>query len=311
VLTIRARDQVMLKVTVAEIDRDIAKQLGITTSSLTASWGTFTQFNPFATQGVLGAAAALAPGYPPNLPPTSLTAHNPANTLTATLQAFERYGVTRILAEPAVAAVSGESAKLTVGGEIPIPSVPQCTVASSTTAGSCTGGTTFQPYGVTLRFSPLVLSEGRILLHLATEVSELDPTNGTTIFGSFVPGLLTRKNETTVEIPSGGSIASAGLLQTQSKQAINGLPGLLDLPVLGALFRSNDYQKQETELMIIVTPYIVKPTQANEIARPTDGFADASDPQTWLLGRVNQLYASPGNPEAIKDYKGPVDFIQD
>jgi pilus assembly protein CpaC len=310
VLTIRGRDQVMLKVTVAE-NRDIAKQLGITTSSLTASWGTFTQFNPFATQGVLGAAAALAPGYPPNLTPTSLTAHNPANTLTATLQAFERYGVTRILSEPAVAAVSGESAKLTVGGEIPIPSVPQCTVASGTTAGSCTGGTTFQPYGVTFRFSPVVLSEGRILLHLATEVSELDPANGTTIFGSFVPGLLTRKNETTVEIPSGGSIASAGLLQTQSKQAINGLPGLLDLPVLGALFRSNDYQKNETELMIIVTPYIVKPTQANEIARPTDGFADANDPQAWLLGRVNQLYASPGNPEAIKDYKGPVGFIQD
>ncbi len=311
VLTIRGRDQVMLKVTVAEIDRDIAKQLGITTSSLTASWGTFTQFNPFATQGVLGAASALAPGYPPNLTPTSLTAHNPANTLTATLQAFERYGVTRILAEPAVAAVSGESAKLTVGGEIPIPSVPQCTVASSTTAGSCTGGTTFQPYGVTLKFSPVVLSEGRILLHLATEVSELDPANGATIFGAFVPGLLTRKNETTVEIPSGGSIASAGLLQTQSKQAINGLPGVLDLPILGALFRSNDYQKNETELMIIVTPYIVKPTQANEIARPTDGFADASDPQTWLLGQVNQLYASPGNPEAIKDYKGPVGFIQD
>lgn len=311
VLTIRGRDQVMLKVTVAEIDRDIAKQLGITTSSLTASWGTFTQFNPFATQGVLGAAAALAPGYPPNLTQTSLTAHNPTNTLTATLQAFERYGVTRILAEPAVAAVSGESAKLTVGGEIPIPSVPQCTVASGTTAGSCTGGTTFQPYGVTLRFSPVVLSEGRILLHLATEVTELDPANGTTIFGSFVPGLLTRKNETTVEIPSGGSIASAGLLQTQSKQAINGLPGLLDLPVLGALFRSNDYQKNETELMIIVTPYIVKPTQANEIARPTDGFADANDPQTWLLGRVNQLYASPGNPEAVKDYKGPIGFIQD
>ncbi|MGB6699909.1 MAG: type II and III secretion system protein family protein [Methylocella sp.] len=311
VLTIRGRDQVMLKVTVAEIDRDIAKQLGITTSSLTASWGTFTQFNPFATQGVLGAASALAPGYPPNLTPTSLTAHNPANTLTATLQAFERYGVSRILAEPAVTAVSGESAKLTVGGEIPIPSVPQCTVASSTTAGSCTGGTTFQPYGVTLKFSPVVLSEGRILLHLATEVSELDPANGATIFGAFVPGLLTRKNETTVEIPSGGSIASAGLLQTQSKQAINGLPGVLDLPILGALFRSNDYQKNETELMIIVTPYIVKPTQANEIARPTDGFADASDPQTWLLGRVNQLYASPGNPEAIKDYKGPVGFIQD
>jgi pilus assembly protein CpaC len=306
VLTIRTRDQVMLKVTVAEVDRNVAKQLGITTSSLTASWGTFTQFNPFAINGVL-AAAQGAFGYPPNATTTALTAHNPANTLSATLQAFERYGVSRILAEPTVSAVSGESAKLTVGGEIPIPGPSIC--AQNT--GCTGGGAIFQPYGVTLGFSPVVLSEGRILLRLATEVTEIDNTTGQPVFGTFVPGLLTRKNETTVEIPSGGSIASAGLLQTISKQTINGLPGLLDLPVLGALFRSNDYQKQETELMIIVTPYIVKPAKPGEIAQPTDGFADASDPQAWLLGRVNQLYASPGNPEAIKDYKGPVGFIQD
>jgi pilus assembly protein CpaC len=164
---------------------------------------------------------------------------------------------------------------------------------------------------VTLRFSPVVLSEGRILLHLATEVTEIDTQTAATVFGTLVPGFLTRKNETTVEIPSGGSIASAGLLQTTSRQVINGLPVLLDLPVLGALFRSRDYQRQETELMIIVTPYIVKPVKPNEIARPTDGFTDSTDPQAWLLGRVNQLYASPGNPQAITDYKGPVGFIQD
>ena len=296
VLTIRGRDQVMLKVTVAEVSRDIAKQLGITTSSLTASWGTFTQFNPFAINGAIAGAG----------PTTALTAHNPANTLTATLQAFERYGVTRILAEPTVSAVSGESAKLTVGGEIPIPTAPTCSVTTG-----CQIGTEFKHYGVTLRFTPVVLAEGRILLHLATEVTEIDTQNGQLISGTLVPAFLTRKNETTVEIPSGGSIASAGLLQTKSQQVINGLPGLLDLPILGALFRSNDYQKQETELMIIVTPYIVKPVKPNEIAKPTDGFTDASDPQTWLLGRVNQLYATPGNPEAIKDYKGPVGFIQD
>jgi pilus assembly protein CpaC len=142
-------------------------------------------------------------------------------------------------------------------------------------------------------------------------VTEIDTQTAEFISGTLVPGFLTRKNETTVEIPSGGSIASAGLLQTLSKQSINGLPVLLDLPILGALFRSNDYQKQETELMIIVTPYIVKPAKPDEITKPTDGFADASDPQTWLLGRVNQLYATPGNPEAIKDYKGPIGFIQD
>jgi pilus assembly protein CpaC len=308
VLTIRGRDQVMLKVTVAEVQRDIAKQLGITTSSLTASWGTFTQFNPFAINGVIASVEGNSIGYPnpQNATTTALTAHNPANTLSATLQAFERYGVTRILAEPTVSAVSGESAKLTVGGEIPIPTAPSCTGN-----GVCQIGTEFKDYGVSLRFTPVVLAEGRILLHLATEVTEVDTQTAEFISGTLVPGFLTRKNETTVEIPSGGSIASAGLLQTLSKQTINGLPVLLDLPILGALFRSNDYQKQETELMIIVTPYIVKPAKPDEISRPTDGFTDASDPQTWLLGRVNQLYASPGNPEAVRDYKGPVGFIQD
>ncbi|MDQ6702223.1 MAG: type II and III secretion system protein family protein [Pseudomonadota bacterium] len=306
VLTIRGRDQVMLKVTVAEVERNIAKQLGITTSSVTASWGTFTQFNPFAINGVIASVAGSSIGYPANATTTALTAHNPANTLSATLQAFERYGVSRILAEPTVSAVSGESAKLTVGGEIPVPTAPSCTGN-----GVCQIGTEFKDYGVSLRFTPVVLAEGRILLHLATEVTEIDTQTAQIISGTLVPGFLTRKNETTVEIPSGGSIASAGLLQTISKQAINGLPGLLDLPVLGALFRSNDYQRQETELMIVVTPYIIKPAQPNEIAKPADGFADASDPQTWLLGRVNQLYASPSNPEAIKDYKGPVGFIPD
>jgi pilus assembly protein CpaC len=179
VLTIRGRDQVMLKVTVAEVVRNIAKQLGITTSSLTASWGTFTQFNPFAINGVI-APAVGAFGYPPNATPTALTAHNPANTLSATLQAFERYGVSRVLSEPTVSAVSGESGKLTVGGEILIPTAPSCTGN-----GVCQIGTEFKPYGVTLRFSPVVLAEGRILLHLATEVTEIDDQNGKLISGSI------------------------------------------------------------------------------------------------------------------------------
>ncbi len=312
-ITIRGRAQVMLKVTVAEVSREVAKQLGITTSSLTANWGTFTQFNPFPINGVIASAPVIS-GNPVNQlstaaqngTATALAAHNSDNTLSATLQAFERYGVTRVLAEPTVSAVSGESAVLTVGGEIPIPGPSTCQ------GGGCTGGgAIFQPYGVLLKFTPTVLAEGRIELHVVTEVTELDTQTGQTVFGTFVPGLLTRKNQTVVEIPSGGSIASAGLLQTISHQAINGLPGLLDLPILGALFRSRDYLRNETELMIIVTPYIIKAVQANQIAKPTDGFSDASDPQAWLLGRINRLYASPGNQEAIQDYKGPVGFIQD
>lgn len=296
-LVIRGRDQVMLKVTVAEIRRDIAKQLGLTSST----WGPFAQYNPF---GINGNIAS-----PPNGgQPTGITLHNPSNTISATLQAFERYGVSHVLAEPTVTAISGESAKFTVGGEVPIPSAPVCTTNGAVT--NCSpGGTTYQPYGITLNFSPIVMSEGRIMLHLATEVTELDYQTSATIENVTVPGLRTRKNETTVELPSGGSIASAGLLETTTQQVINGLPGLMNLPILGTLFRSRDYQKEETELMIIVTPYLVRATTASALPRPDDGFADSTDPQAWLLGRVNQLYASPNNPEAVRNFKGRVGFI--
>lgn len=298
-LVIRGRDQVMLKVSVAEISRDVAKQLGLTSST----WGAFTQYNPF---GIAGPIAA----NPATSLPTSLILHNPSNTVNATLQAFERYGVSRILAEPTVTAISGESAKFTVGGEVPIPSAPVCTT-NGTVTNCSPGGVTYQPYGVTLNFSPVVMSAGRILLHIATEVTELDYQTAVSIQGVVVPGLSTRKNETTVEMPSGGSIASAGFLQTISTQVINGLPGLMNLPILGTLFRSRDYQRNETELMIIVTPYLMKATSANRLPKPDDGFADSSDPQAWLLGRINRLYASPNNPEALKNFKGRVGFIQD
>ena len=298
-LIIRGRDQVMLKVSVAEVRRDIAKQLGLTSST----WGSFTQYNPFGISGVIAANPATSV-------PTSLILKNPANTINATLEAFERYGVSRILAEPTVSAISGESAKFTVGGQIPIPSAPVC--ATNGTVTNCSpGGVTYQPYGVTLNFSPVVMSAGRIVMHIATEVTELDYQTAATIQGVTVPGLRTRKNETTVEVPSGGSIASAGFLQTTSTQVINGLPGAMNLPILGALFRSRDYQRNETELMIIVTPYLMKATAANQLPKPDDGFADASDPQAWLLGRINRLYASPNNPEALKNFKGRVGFIQD
>ena len=162
-----------------------------------------------------------------------------------------------------------------------------------------------------LTFTPVVLGEGRILLHLSTEVTDIDYTKTVDIQGVPTPGLLTRKNATSVELPSGGSIASAGLLQTVSRQVINGFPGLMDLPILGTLFRSRDYQREETELMIIVTPYLVRATSTAELPQPDDGFADSTDPQAWLLGRINRLYASPNNPEAVKNFKGRVGFIVD
>jgi len=298
-MVIRGRTQVMLKVTVAEIQRTIAKQLGVTSSTITGSWGSLTQDNPFAINGPITS--------------TALKVANPSGSIAANIQAFERYGVTRILAEPTVAAVSGENATFMVGGQIPIPGPATQCLGTSTSASSsvCSGGAIYQNYGVALNFTPVVLAEGRILLHLATEVTDIDYTKQVTIQGVPTPGLLTRKNSTSIELPSGGSIASAGLLQTQTAQVINGLPGLMNLPILGTLFRSRDFQKQETELLIVVTPYIVKPVPASQLPRPDDGFADATDPQTALLGRINRLYASPTNPQAIQNFKGRVGFIQD
>ena len=226
-------------------------------------------------------------------------------SLTATLAAFERDGVARTLAEPTVTAVSGESAKFLAGGTIPILNGESCS------NGYCTPSIVQQPYGVTLNFTPVVLSQGRIQLRIATEVTDVDTSKQITIAGAPVPGFRTRKNETTVELPSGGSIVTAGLISTQTQQAINGVPGLMNLPVLGALFRSRDYLRDETELLIIVTPYIVHAIDPREAVRPDANFAEASDPQAWLLGRVNRIYSSSGAGQPVSGYSGKVGFITD
>ena len=300
-LVIRGEDQVMLKVTVAEVSREVLKQLGFSAQAggenlLNGSWGTLHVENPFAVNATLSSSALTFNG------PTG------SNT-TATLKAFERYSVAHILAEPSVTAVSGEQAKVVVGGEIAVPSTSSCTIIG--TAQTCVPGITFKPYGITLSFTPVVQSEGRILIHLSTEVTEVDLTNTQSYQGTSIPGFKTRKNDATVELPSGGSMATAGLLENRSAAAINGLPGLLNLPVLGALFRSRDYAREETELLVIVTPYVVKPVSPHEVVRPDDNFAEASDPQAWLLGRVNRIYATRSNPDLNKNFRGRIGFIHD
>lgn len=300
-LVIRGEDQVMLKVTVAEIERKVVKQLGFSAQAggdtlLNGGWGKFTSENPFAVNPIVSNTALSINGQ---------------NDTRATLKAFERYGVTRILAEPTVTAISGEQAKMLVGGEIAVPSSGTCTFSSGGAMPVCTPGIAFKSYGVSLNFIPTVLSEGRISLHLATEVTEVDVQGSFTYANVTVPGFKSRKNETTVELPSGASIATAGLLRQTSAQAISGLPGLLNLPVLGALFRSRDYQRNETELLVVVTPYIARSLSPQEVARPDDGFADASDPQGWLLGRVNRIYSTRSNPQMMQKFRGRVGFIHD
>ncbi len=289
-LTVRGQDQVMVKVTIAEVRRDVVKQLGVSNIAASGNWGVLNIANAF---GIRGA-------------PT--TALNTKGDVTTTLQALERYGVARILAEPAVTAVSGESAKFTAGGEMPVPTGQNCTIDPATNRNVCSASVTFRPYGVALNFTPVVMNEGRILLRVATEVTEVDPTQSFNYGTSAVYGFLTRKNETTVELPSGGSIASAGLIQVRSKQVLNGLPGLMNLPVLGSIFRSRDYQREESELMIIITPVIARPSMPGDLKKPTDNLVDATDPQAVLMGRVNQSY---GADAKLGQLKGRAGFIND
>ena len=247
-----------MRVTVSEIQRDIEKQLGVSMSGTGSAPNGLTISNPFALNGQLSTTAGTIGWSNAN-----------GTGFSATLQAFERQGVLRTLAEPTVTAISGESAKFLAGGSIPVPSGETCSGPGNT---GCLLSFTYQPYGVTLNFTPVVLSQDRIQLRIATEVTDIDNTKQITIAGTAIPAFRTRRNETTVELPSGGSIASAGLISTQTAQVINGVPGLMNLPVLGALFRSRDYQRNETELLIVVTPYIVHAVDPHDVVKPDAEF---------------------------------------
>jgi pilus assembly protein CpaC len=307
-IAIRGRDQVMLKVTVAEVARSIIKQLGI---DLTANlnYGTavvnFTNSNPFTAYGRNLTNNSLSAGFG-----TSNIAGVPS--VQATVRAMESAGVVRTLAEPNLTAISGESATFIAGGEFPVPAGYSCDPVTHV----CTTQISFKKFGISLNFTPVVLSEGRISLRVMTEVSELSNDNAITLTQAVgnsltVPSIRTRRAETTLEIPSGGSMAMAGLIQEQTKQAINGLPGLAQLPVLGSLFRSRDYVNSQTELMVLVTPYVVRAVAQKDLSRPDDGFADASDPQADLLGSINRIYGVPGRAEPARNYRGTYGFITD
>jgi pilus assembly protein CpaC len=302
-IAVRGRDQVMLKVTVAEVARSIVKQMGIDLSA-NLTYGTavvkFNNTNPFTANGL-----ALVPG-------NNLTAaFGSTPSVQATLRAMESAGVVRTLAEPNLTAISGESATFIAGGEFPIPTGVTCQTTAAGSVGQCAPSIAFKKFGISLNFTPVVLTEGRISLRVMTEVSEVSNDNSINITGISVPSIKTRRAETTLEIPSGGAMAMAGLIQEQTKQAINGLPGLSTLPVLGSLFRSRDYVNNQTELMVLVTPYIVRAVAQKDLSRPDDGFAAASDPQADLLGSINRLYGVPGRSEPVRNYRGTYGFITD
>jgi pilus assembly protein CpaC len=303
-ITIRSRDQVMLKVVVAEVQRDIIKQLGVDLSA-NLSYGTavvnFNNTNPFNANG-----GPLVPGNSAVAGFGNTTVNGVSvPSVQATLRAMESAGVVRTLAEPNLTAISGEAANFLAGGEFPVPGAPDCSVSP------CRQTIQFKKFGIALGFTPVVLSGGRISMRVATEVSELSQENSISIGGTTIPGLKTRRADTTLEIPSGGSMVMAGLIKQQTKQSISGLPGLTQVPVLGTLFRSRDYVNNNTELMILVTPYVVRAVAQKDLSRPDDGFAEASDPQADLLGNINRIYGAPGRTQPGRSYRGTYGFITD
>ncbi len=374
-LSIAGKDQVMLKVRVVEVQRNIIKQLGVSTSNLLndgfKTYGLGRE-NTFAVNGGMVGGADLCYGrnnvrttnYTNNASltnngsvtsgstgsttattSTSVSVTDPVtgavtttttssgnsgssgssnsltglvssaastaysmatgNNLNACLQAFERVGLIRTLAEPNLTVVSGEAGKFLAGGEFPVP-----------TGSDENGRVTieFKPYGVGLGYTPVVMSGGRISLKLSTEVSELSSLGAFTVSTGtsstlVVPGLSVRRAETTVELPSGGALMIAGLLHQQTKENIDSLPGMTSLPILGSLFRSRDYLNGETELVVIITPYIVDPTRPQDQQTPADGLQIAGDMSTVLLGRLNKVVKAPAGANVERTYQGPVGYV--
>ncbi|MEO0608199.1 MAG: type II and III secretion system protein family protein [Pseudomonadota bacterium] len=375
-MSVRAKDQVLLEVRIVEMQRTVVKQLGINLSGTTSFGdlagqvveqvfnaagnqvffdpdqrlisvdnGVLNVFDvpgigendvglgdpllaqvpgaPFSNQfsisssntfniagGSLGGLSASA-GY------TNYVGNTPQSSLGAAFDALERVGIVRTLAEPNITAVSGESAKFLAGGEFPVP-------VSQDEEGRI--GIEFKPFGVGLAFTPVVLSEGRISLKVSTEISELSAQGafqgqsvaGVTSDGQVItaqtltiPSLTVRRAESVVELPSGGSMMLAGLIQSRSRQTIDQLPGIKKLPVLGSLFQSRDFINEETEMIVIITPYLVDPAKKDELKTPADGFVNASDPKTIFFGKLNAQYAEAGKGLSTENYSAPVGFIEE
>ncbi|MHB8285603.1 MAG: type II and III secretion system protein family protein [Caulobacteraceae bacterium] len=317
-LSVAQPEQVMLKVRIVEVNRQVIKQLGVNLGAVISKVGNGAI--DVTTQATYGIQGTLAGGVSAALTNTA------SQGVDGALGAFERVGLIRSLAEPNLTAVSGESAQFLAGGEFPVPS-----------GTALTASVEYKSFGVGLGFTPVVLSKGRISLKLSTEYSQLTSVGALTVAGSSgttntsttgttatttaattttttatpsttYPALTVRRASTVVELPSGGSMMIAGLLQSVTQQDIDSLPGLMQLPVLGALFRSRDFQQQETELVVIVTPYLVHSTSPDLLQTPADGLVMADDLSTVFMGQMNKAFNKPVAPVG-KTYQGPVGYV--
>ncbi len=342
-IQVAGSDQVMLKVRVVEVNRNVVKQLGFDLNAVLGQLGSDQlTFATAATFGISGSLlGGLSGGYGldttkapvmdlpctgagwsadslcPNIVRNASDAANfdaattqdvagsdGLNKANATIKAFERVGLVRTLAEPYLSSVNGEPANFLAGGEFPVP-VGQDNTGKVTIE--------FKKYGVGLGFTPVVMSGGRINIKLSVEVSELSNagafTVGTGSTALTIPGLSVRRAENVVELPSGGTMMIAGLLQERSAQNLDSLPGLMNAPILGTLFRSRDFTSGQTELVIMVTPYIVDSRNPKVFQTPADGLQFASDPETILLGKLNKVVKAPAGANAGRRYQGPIGYV--
>jgi pilus assembly protein CpaC len=296
---VAAPTQVHLRVRVAEVSRDVLKEFGI-------NWEAIFQNSDFTFGFVTGRAVTDGLGTFLRAPraDTAFGSFESGDDIVNTaIDALAEEGLVNILAEPNLTALSGETASFLAGGEFPIP-IDQDDDGISIE---------FKEFGISLAFTPTVLSANRISLRVRPEVSDLSDKGAITINGLTIPALATRRAETTVELGSGQSFAIGGLLSNDIENRIRKTPGLGDVPVLGTLFRSTRFQSNETELVILVTPYLVRPANAPQMATPADGYRPPSDLERILLGRLHSARLHPGRDGPLgpqgQRLVGPVGFV--
>lgn len=293
-IKIAGEDQVLLQVRIVEMQRDVMKQWGINVGAVLNA-GAFafnlSSINPFVSADLFkgaGYGGAISDGN--------------GNSITGILKAMESDGVVHTLAEPNLTSVSGQAASFKAGGEFPYQT---CQVSPTGTVCSIA----FKEYGVGLNFTPTVLSAGRINLKIHTDISEISQSQLSSLgTAGGTPSLNTRSADTVLEMPDGGSMMLAGLIRENSRQTINGTPGLRKLPILGALFRSREFISNQTELVVLVTPHIVRSLAQQQLETPDKNFNMATDGQTMLMGRLNKIYG--GKDQAPHgSYGGNVGYV--
>lgn len=293
VINVMGGQQVMLKVTVAEVSRDTVKQLGI---NLNATLNSGALTTGLLNVPGLGGASVTDPSG-------ALRVQLGAGPIAidATLRALERRGALRTLAEPTLTAISGQEAEFLAGGEFPVP--------TNVEDGKVTY--TFKKFGVQLKFTPTVKSNGIVGLVVDTSVSEPTTEGSFTVGGITIPATKERQAKTSVELPTGATLAIGGLIQDQLRQQVNAFPGLGNIPILGALFRSRDFLRSQTELVILVTPYLAQPTMTPP-PLPTDGYVPAGDAEAVFLGHMEKLYSVGQGPGGMRgSFQGSVGFVLD